>query len=98
MLDKLLNLLPERTVSQLAIKLLLNLQTRGVVESDSNSDEEYDYLGWVIKLKWSESKKEMSWCIYDRLKEGVSYSRKTALSTAVNWIDNLEPNDPTQLD
>ncbi|MEG4084554.1 hypothetical protein [Microcoleus sp. POL10_C6] len=69
MLDKFLNLLPDRIISQLAIKLLLNLQARGVVESNSNSDEEYEYLGWVIKLKWSESTKQMNWCICDRLKQ-----------------------------
>lgn len=51
MLHKMLNLLSERTVSNLAIKLLLNLQIRGVIESDSDS-EEYEYLGLAIKLKW----------------------------------------------
>ncbi|MEG4445061.1 hypothetical protein QUB47_23540 [Microcoleus sp. AT9_B5] len=50
MLDKFLNLLSDRTVSYLAIKLLLNLQRRGVVESDSDA-EEYEHLGLVIKLK-----------------------------------------------
>ena len=44
MLDKMLNLLSERTVSNLTIKLLLNLQARGVIESDSDW-EEYEYLG-----------------------------------------------------
>ncbi|WP_445249465.1 hypothetical protein [Microcoleus sp. OTE_8_concoct_300] len=79
------------------MKQLLNLQVRGVVESDSDSDEEYEYLGWVIKLKWIESKKEMNWCIYDRLKEGVSHNTETALVNAKFWIDNLA-NDSTQLD
>ncbi|MEG4576738.1 hypothetical protein QUA56_29285 [Microcoleus sp. N3A4] len=95
MLDKILNLLSNRTVSNLAIKLLLNLQARGVIESDSDS-EEYEYLGLVIKLKWLD--KKMNWCVYDRLKQGVSHNTETALANAKTWIDNLDPNDSTQFD
>ncbi|MEG3898998.1 MULTISPECIES: hypothetical protein [unclassified Microcoleus] len=95
MLDKILNLFSERTVSNLAIKLLLNLQTRGVIDCDSDS-EEYEYLGLVIKLKSLD--KKMNWCVYDRLKQGVAYNTETALANAKNWIDNLDPNDPTQFD
>lgn len=97
MLDKFLNLLSDRTVSNLAMKLLLNLQRRGVVESDSDA-EEYEHLGLVIMLKSVDLNTKVNWCVYDRLKQGVSYNTKTALSNAINWIDNLDPNDPTQLD
>ena len=99
MLDKILNLLSEHTVSNLAIKLLLNLQSRGVIESDSDSDsEEYEYLGLVIKLKWLQLNTKMNWCVYDRLKTGVAHNTETALANAKNWIDNLNPSDPTQFD
>lgn len=104
MLDKLLNLLSERTVSNLAIKLLFNLQARGVVESDSNS-EDYEYLGLTIKLKSLESNTKMNWCVYvaggrvaHRLKQGVAHNTETALANAKKWMDNLNPSDPTQLD
>ena len=95
MLDKILNMLSDRTVSNLAIKLLLNLQARGVIESDSDS-EEYEYLGLVIKLKWLDNK--MNWCVHDRLKQGVLHNTETALADARTWIYNLDPNDSTQFD
>lgn len=40
----------------------------------------------------------MNWCIYDRLKQGVADNSEIALADAKNWIDNLNPSDPTQFD
>ncbi|MEG4170623.1 MULTISPECIES: hypothetical protein [unclassified Microcoleus] len=97
MLDKFLNLLSDRTVSNLAMKLLLNLQRRGVIESDSDA-EEYEHLGLTIQLKSVELNTRVKWCVYDRLKQGASHDTKSALSDAIIWIDNLNLDDSTQLD
>ncbi|MEG4533000.1 hypothetical protein [Microcoleus sp. D2_18a_D3] len=97
MLDKILNLLSAQTVSNLAIKFLLNLQARGVIDSGSDL-EEYEYLGLVIKLKWLHLNTKMNWCVYDRLKTGAADDTETALANAKNWIDNLNSSDPTQFD
>lgn len=40
----------------------------------------------------------MNWCVYDRLKTGAAHDTETALANAKNWIDNLNPSDPTQFD